>query len=73
MENEEKFTLQDKAKMFLLTVLTAIICWQGWLIRDLREENAEQARQIKQLEVNQQRLADTEMSIIKYIYTGDES
>ena len=71
-EKEEKFTFKDKAELFLLTVLTVIICWQGWLITDLRTENAEQRREIKQLEENQKRLADTEMAIIKYIHTGAE-
>ena len=63
----------ETAEMILITVLTLIICWQGWLVHDLREETAQQKANIKQLEENQKRMADTEMSIIKYIYTGDES
>ena len=32
--------MKDWAQIILSVVLTGIVCWQGWLIKDLREQNA---------------------------------
>ena len=56
--------MKDWAQIILAVVLTGVVCWQGWLIKDLREQNATQEASINQLVDQQKKIVeiDTEQT-----------
>ena len=41
--------LIENSAIILLVILTAVICWQGWLIKDCREQLAVHQQTIEKL------------------------